>query len=199
AGIPDLFRFWQRDGLSAGARWRRYSGYNFWHPLCKNRRGFEGYLDTLVASVERQKTGIGILMCDVDLFKQVNDTYGHETGDEVLIKVSEILKQSVRASDMIIRYGGEEFLALLVGADETKTLEVAERVRTEMENHAFSTTSGPLKKTISVGASLYPQDSDSFWECVKFADVALYQAKETGRNKSLRYTKDMWKEEEKES
>jgi len=164
-----------------------------------NRRFLEGYLDTLVASVERQKTGIGILMCDVDLFKQVNDTYGHETGDEVLIKVSEILKQSVRASDMIIRYGGEEFLALLVGADETKTLEVAERVRTEMENHAFSTTSGPLKKTISVGASLYPQDSDSFWECVKFADVALYQAKETGRNKSLRYTKDMWKEEEKES
>jgi len=164
-----------------------------------NRRFLEGYLDTLVASVERQKTGIGILMCDVDLFKQVNDTYGHETGDEVLIKVSEILKQSVRASDMIIRYGGEEFLALLVGADETKTLEVAERVRTEMEDHAFSTTSGPLKKTISVGASLYPQDSDSFWECVKFADVALYQAKETGRNKSLRYTKDMWKEEDKES
>ena len=164
-----------------------------------NRRFLEGYFDTLVASVERQKTGIGILMCDVDLFKQVNDTYGHETGDEVLIKVSEILKQSVRASDMIIRYGGEEFLALLVGADETKTLEVAERVRTEMEDHAFSTTSGPLKKTISVGASLYPQDSDSFWECVKFADVALYQAKETGRNKSLRYTKDMWKEEDKES
>ncbi|MFC1626091.1 diguanylate cyclase [Pseudomonadota bacterium] len=164
-----------------------------------NRRFLEGYLDTLMASVERQKACIGVLMCDVDLFKQVNDTYGHETGDEVLIKVSEILKHSVRASDMVIRYGGEEFLALLIGADETKTLEVAERVRTEMESHAFSTTSGPLKKTISVGASLYPQDSDSFWECVKFADVALYQAKETGRNKSLRYTKDMWKEEEKES
>ena len=164
-----------------------------------NRRFLEGYLDTLVASVERQKASIGVLMCDVDLFKQVNDTYGHETGDEVLIKVSEILKQSVRASDMVIRYGGEEFLALLIGADEAKTLEVAERVRTEMESHAFSTTSGPLKKTISVGASLYPQDSDSFWGCVKFADVALYQAKETGRNKALRYTKDMWKEEEKES
>jgi diguanylate cyclase (GGDEF)-like protein len=164
-----------------------------------NRRFLEGYLETLTAGVERQKSSIGILMCDVDLFKQVNDTLGHETGDAVLIKVSEILKQSVRSCDLVIRYGGEEFLALLIGADEEKSLEVAERVRTEMEGYAFPTTSGPLKKTISVGASIYPQDTDNFWECVKFADVAMYQAKETGRNKTVRYTKEMWKEEESNS
>lgn len=78
-------------------------------------------------------------------------------------------------------------------------LEVAERVRTEVEGYAFPTSSGPLKKTISVGAALYPTDTDSFWECVKFADVALYEAKESGRNKTVRYTKEMWKEEENKS
>ena len=164
-----------------------------------NRRFLEGYLDTLTATVERQNSTVGILMCDIDLFKQVNDTLGHETGDVVLIKFTDILKKSVRSSDMLIRYGGEEFLALLIGADEEKMLEVAERVRTEVEGYAFPTSSGPLKKTISVGAALYPTDTDSFWECVKFADVALYEAKESGRNKTVRYTKEMWKEEENKS
>ena len=96
---------------------------------------------------------------------------------------------------MLIRYGGEEFLVLLIGADEEKMMEIAERLRTEVETYNFPTSSGPLKKTISIGAALYPDDSDSFWGCVKFADVALYEAKETGRNKALRYVKDMWKEE----
>jgi diguanylate cyclase (GGDEF)-like protein len=160
-----------------------------------NRRFLEEYLETLVSDVARRKTLVGVLMCDVDFFKQVNDTLGHEIGDSVLKGVAVILKQSVRASDLVIRYGGEEFLALLIDADEKKALEIAERVRAAMEANTFQTTSGPLSKTLSVGISMYPLDNEDFWGCVKFADVALYQAKETGRNKVLRFTRDMWKEE----
>ncbi len=159
-----------------------------------NRRFLDGYLETLLATVQRQKVSVGILMCDVDFFKQVNDTFGHEVGDKVLIKVADILKNAVRTSDLVIRFGGEEFIALLIGADEEVSLRVAERIRQSMAASAFQTSNGPLKKTISVGVSLFPVDSDGFWNCLKFADVALYQAKETGRDKVLRFSKEMWKE-----
>jgi len=159
-----------------------------------NRRFLENYLETMLAGIQRQNASISILMCDVDYFKQVNDTLGHEAGDEVLITVSRILQEAIRASDLAIRFGGEEFLALLIGTTEDKAMEVAERIRSSMENHTFKTTIGPLKKTISIGVSVYPQDSDAFWECVKFSDVAMYEAKESGRNRILRFTKNMWKE-----
>jgi len=160
-----------------------------------NRRFLEEYLETLTADVARRKVSVGILMCDVDFFKKVNDTLGHEMGDSILKGVADILKQAVRASDFVIRYGGEEFLAVLIDSDENKTLEVAERIRSSMEGNAFQTTSGPLSKTLSVGVSMYPSDTDGFWGAVKFADVALYKAKESGRNKVLRFTKDMWEDE----
>ena len=79
-----------------------------------NRRFLETYTDTLVASTTRRGSRVGVLICDMDFFKQVNDTYGHETGDVVLIKTAEVLKSCVRASDMVIRYGGEEFVVLLI-------------------------------------------------------------------------------------
>lgn len=161
-----------------------------------NRRFLEEYLETLTADVARRKVPVGVLMCDVDFFKQVNDTLGHEIGDSVLKTVADILKQAVRASDFVIRYGGEEFLVLLIDANEKKTLEVAERIRGNVEGHIFQTASGPLSKTLSVGVSAYPSDTDDFWDAVKFADIALYKAKETGRNKALRFTSDMWKEED---
>lgn len=161
-----------------------------------NRRFLEEYLETLTADVARRKVSVGILMCDVDFFKQVNDALGHEVGDAVLKSVADILRQAVRASDFVIRYGGEEFLALLIDSDESKTMEVAERIRSNMEESSFKTASGPLSKTLSVGVSMYPDDTDGFWGAVKFADVALYKAKETGRNKVLRFTKDMWNGEE---
>ncbi len=162
-----------------------------------NRRFLEEYIETLIASVDRRKTSVGILMCDVDFFKQVNDSLGHEIGDSVLKGVAYILKHSVRSADIVIRYGGEEFLALLIDADEEKAMEIAERVRLSMEEHIFQTTSGPLSKTLSIGVSMYPTDTDAFWGCLKYSDVALYKAKESGRNKVLRFTSNMWEEEEK--
>jgi diguanylate cyclase (GGDEF)-like protein len=157
-----------------------------------NRRFLEEYVDMLTASALRRKASVGVLMCDVDFFKQVNDTLGHDIGDSMLKAVADLIRQSIRASDLAIRYGGEEFLALLVEASEEKSLEVAERIRAGMEEFTFNTTSGPLKKTLSVGVAMYPDDSEAFWECVKYADVAMYKAKDGGRNKVLRFEESMW-------
>ncbi|MBI5556681.1 MAG: diguanylate cyclase [Deltaproteobacteria bacterium] len=161
-----------------------------------NRRFLESYTDTLVASTLRRKTKVGILMCDMDFFKEVNDTYGHETGDVVLIKTAEVLKNCVRASDMVIRYGGEEFIVLLIDVkNKEDVLELAERIRKTMEATVINVPDGTLKKTLSIGASEFPGDTNGFWEAIKYADVALYRAKEEGRNRVVSFTPEMWKED----
>lgn len=161
-----------------------------------NRRFLETYSNTLVASTVRRGARVGILMCDMDFFKVVNDTYGHETGDVVLIKTAEVLKSCVRASDMVIRYGGEEFVVLLIDVKSSEdTLALAEKIRSTMELTVINVPAGTLKKTISIGVSEFPQDTDGFWEAIKFADVALYRAKEEGRNRVVRFTPDMWGQE----
>lgn len=161
-----------------------------------NRRFLETYSNTLVASTIRRGSRVGILMCDMDFFKVVNDTYGHETGDVVLIKTAEVLKSCVRASDMVIRYGGEEFIVLLIDVKSgDDTLALAEKIRATMEMTVINVPTGTLKKTISIGVSEFPQDTDGFWEAIKFADVALYRAKEDGRNRVVRFTTEMWQQE----
>ncbi len=159
-----------------------------------NRRFLETYMDTLVANAKRRAANVGILMCDMDFFKEVNDTHGHEAGDVVIVRTAEILKGCVRSSDLVIRYGGEEFLIILVDvATKGDITRVAENIRTTMESTTMQLPGGGnLQKTISVGYSMFPFDSDGFWECIKFADVALYQAKNSGRNKTICFKKDMW-------
>jgi len=162
-----------------------------------NRRFLESYTDTLVASTMRRKTKVGILMCDMDFFKEVNDTYGHETGDIVLIKTADVLKSCVRASDMVIRYGGEEFIVLLIDVkSREEIMDLAERIRKKMEETVINVPDGSLQKTVSIGASEFPGDSSSgFWEAIKYADVALYRAKDEGRNRVVLFTSEMWKED----
>ncbi|RJX32915.1 MAG: diguanylate cyclase [Desulfurivibrio sp.] len=161
-----------------------------------NRRFLESYTDTLVASTMRRKTKVGVLMCDMDFFKEVNDTYGHETGDIVLIKTAEVLKSCVRASDMVIRYGGEEFIVLLIDVkSRQEIIDLAERIRRKMEDTVINVPDGSLKKTMSIGASEFPADSTGFWEAIKYADVALYRAKDEGRNRVVAFSPEMWTEE----
>jgi len=158
-----------------------------------NRRFLETYTDTLVASTIRRRARVGVLMCDMDFFKEVNDTHGHEAGDIVIIKTAEVLKSCVRASDMVIRYGGEEFLILLIDIKSRDDIdELAERIRSSMEATTFKIPDGVLKKTISIGYSEFPEDTEGFWESIKFADVALYRAKTEGRNRVVGFTKEMW-------
>ncbi|QDZ27998.1 diguanylate cyclase [Noviherbaspirillum sp. UKPF54] len=161
----------------------------------KNRRFLEEYVDTLVATAQRQKANISILMLDLDYFKMVNDTYGHDAGDTVLKSLAKVLKQSVRASDIVIRYGGEEFLILLQNSSGDAADMVAEKIRTAVEAMKIPVAGTTLQKTISIGIADFPNDSETFWQAVKYADVALYQAKETGRNRWLRFKRDMWSDE----
>lgn len=161
-----------------------------------NRRFLEEYVDTLVAASSRRKSQISILMADVDYFKKVNDTYGHDAGDTVLKAVAKTLHRSVRSSDLVIRYGGEEFLVILQDSANNYADDVAEKIRQMVEETTVQLPGITLTKTISIGVADFPTDSDTFWQAVKFADVALYKAKEQGRNRIIHFKPEMWTSEQ---
>ena len=157
-----------------------------------NRRYLETNINPMLAGIKRRSSTMAILMCDMDFFKQVNDEYGHDVGDEVLKTLATILQEGVRASDVVIRYGGEEFLILLTDCEAEKATAVAEKIREAVEDQLFRVEDITIRKTLSIGVSIYPVDGDGFWECIKHADIALYQAKDTGRNKVVRFNTSMW-------
>lgn len=160
-----------------------------------NRRFIEEYVSTLVGTSQRRKSPFTVLMLDLDFFKQVNDTYGHEIGDKVIKTLADILLRNVRSSDMAVRYGGEEFLLVLIDTGIEAGLNVAEKIRAEVEQTKIPLPGGMLQKTISIGVAEFPNDSDTFWQVVKFADVALYRAKAGGRNRVVRFLPEMWGED----
>ena len=161
-----------------------------------NRRFLQECAESLVAGTIRRGKNIGLIMGDLDFFKQVNDIYGHNTGDTVLKETAEVFKKGVRAADLVIRFGGEEFLLVLMDVAQGESMAIAEKIREKMESTKFRVTDGVLKKTISLGVSEFPLDTESFWQCIKFADVALYEAKNSGRNKCVRFASEMWKDEQ---
>lgn len=162
-----------------------------------NRRFLDEIADKISAQIKRRNSNIGILMIDIDFFKQVNDKYGHDVGDRVLREIANVIKANVREADYVIRFGGEEILVLLMDAKEGVAEQVAEKIRRAIENKAIEFSGGILKKTVSIGVSEFPKDCEGqFWKCIKFADVALYKAKEEGRNRVVRFSPDMWKGEE---
>ncbi len=160
-----------------------------------NRHFLENNINPILAGVKRRKSAMGILMCDLDFFKQVNDEYGHDVGDQILKTLAVIMQNSVRTSDIVIRYGGEEFLILLTECEIEKAIAVAEKIRTTVEEQIFRVQNLSIRKTLSIGVSILPVDGEAFWECVKYADIALYKAKESGRNKVLRFDPSMWDSE----
>jgi len=161
-----------------------------------NRRYLQEYTEKIVAGVLRRGKTIGLIMCDLDYFKQVNDTYGHDAGDIVLKETSKVIRQSIREADIVIRFGGEEFLAVLLDVAEGESSNIAEKIRDNIQKLKIRLPDAVIQKTISLGVSEFPADTDTLWSCIKFADVALYRAKEEGRNRSVRFTKDMWQEKQ---
>ncbi len=161
-----------------------------------NRRYLQDYTEKIVAGVLRRGKSIGLIMCDLDYFKQVNDTYGHSAGDLVLKETSKTIRQSIRESDIVIRFGGEEFLVVLLDISNGESMTVAEKIRLNIQKLKIKVPDGIIQKTISLGVSEFPADTETLWSCIKFADVALYRAKEEGRDKCVRFTEDMWKEEQ---
>lgn len=150
-----------------------------------NRRYATRHLENLLSRAQQTGKPVSILACDIDHFKLVNDTYGHPAGDEVLKKFAEHLSQSVRAVDMVARFGGEEFIILLPDIDGARAVQIAERLCESVAAMPISIEGkGDLHITTSIGvaSSCSLLDMDNL---LKLADAALYRAKNSGRNKVL--------------
>jgi diguanylate cyclase (GGDEF)-like protein len=154
-----------------------------------NRKFLDEHLNKLIPQALRENINIGVLMLDMDHFKAVNDEYGHDVGDIVLKELAKILSDNVRESDIVVRYGGEEFIVLLVGIDnENSALNIANKLRERVASNEINIYAGnKLRKTISIGLSMFPLDSNNFELAMKNADIALYEAKSSGRNQVIRY------------
>jgi len=153
-----------------------------------NRRHFEEALSLETKKALEGESNLSLIMVDIDHFKRVNDTFGHDGGDEVLRKVASLLKNSVRQHDTVARYGGEEFVLLLPGATLDPTSTVAERIRRLVESTPFNMGQTQIRMTVSLGISNFPAHRvRSKEELVKMADLALYEAKRGGRNRVCIY------------
>jgi two-component system, cell cycle response regulator len=162
-----------------------------------NRRFLEEFIDQTMRQAERTQTSYSVLMIDIDYFKMVNDTHGHDVGDTVIKGLSEVLIECTRKADLPIRYGGEEFVILLHNTDMEGAKIVGEKIRTTFAVKKFNLNSGEvLQKTLSVGISHYPSQGDSIWKAIKYADVALYAAKHGGRDRVVEFTQEMFENEE---
>jgi diguanylate cyclase (GGDEF)-like protein len=141
-------------------------------------------LERLAAETSRAKRH-GLVYCvleaDIDLFKNVNDTFGHEAGDRVLVAVAELIKACLRLEDSCARWGGEEFLVFLPHTENESAASVAEKIRADVEGFAFEYDGRPVRVTVSIGIAQYASD-DAIDDVIRRADEAMYAAKMAGRN-----------------
>jgi diguanylate cyclase (GGDEF)-like protein len=152
-----------------------------------NKRHFQERISSEIRRAERDGNGLSLLLLDIDHFKNYNDTNGHVAGDEVLKKMGQILKTSVREDDVVARYGGEEFVVLYPGASKALAYRLAQGLRRAVESQHFpGGERQPLGAvTISGGVATFPLDAPSEVELIRAADQALYQAKKAGRNRII--------------
>jgi len=149
-----------------------------------NRRSVVREFERRLAEYKRFAIPFGLLFVDIDGFKRVNDTYGHESGDRVLVAVGKTLRNALRGIDTVCRWGGEEFLALVPRVDEPTFRAVAERMRRFVEGSPIPLSAGALQVTISVGGALAAPD-DTLNSLTSRADAMMYKAKQCGRNCSM--------------
>ncbi len=148
-----------------------------------NRRGFGERADRLIARARRDQAPLALLLFDLDRFKDVNDRFGHLTGDAVLVAFTRTATASLRPLDLIGRIGGEEFVALLPSISTETAMEIAERVRSTFETEAGEISGHPVAATVSIGLAHTTQAGYDFDALYTIADTALYQAKQKGRNR----------------
>jgi len=148
-----------------------------------NREFLDQRLPRLIDAADQCGEPIAVAMVDIDHFKQVNDQFGHAVGDQVLADVAGRLRAAIRAGDLLVRYGGEEFLALLPGAGRERALEIAERMRARLDDDPIVADGRAHAVRISVGVAEFRRGVDSPAELIRRADEALYAAKRSGRNR----------------
>jgi diguanylate cyclase (GGDEF)-like protein len=175
AEISRLFKLATEDGLTKA----------FVH------RYLMDLLENEIRRSKRNGTCLSFVMCDIDHFKKFNDTYGHQTGDYVLSKVSQVYMDNVRKNiDVVGRYGGEEFGIILPDTDKRGAVLAAEKIRKAVESAQYSFKGNTFSVTISLGVSTIMAGSTAKETLVKWADKALYNSKEKGRNRTSFYTED---------
>jgi two-component system cell cycle response regulator len=185
--LQDALEERERQLLEANERLRHMSQTDALTGI-DNRRYLEQRIDEMFEHARRLNEPFSCVMCDLDRFKSVNDTYGHQAGDAVLKQFARILRNEVREIDRVGRYGGEEFMLLLPGTVLDAAVTFAERVRKEVEGHTFSFDGTQICRTASFGVSAWPHPRIGNCDVlVRAADDALYVAKETGRNRVIRF------------
>lgn len=150
-----------------------------------NRRHFEDNLEREFLRAVRYDNNLSFAMIDIDYFKKINDTYGHSTGDYVLKEVSYLISQTFRKTDMVFRYGGEEFAIIITETPLEKAVFPLERLRKTVEEYPFNHKGKDIKVTISIGATEVNESTNTVHQLFENADKALYQAKEQGRNRVI--------------
>jgi two-component system cell cycle response regulator len=149
-----------------------------------NRRYFDRHLTLMLEKAREQDRDMAVMLIDMDFFKSVNDTHGHDSGDVVLKEFAQRLRRNIRGVDLACRFGGEEFVVLMPDTDFKQAQSVAERVRMSVAEKPFQAPGGrPLTVTCSVGLALNEHGTDTPESILKRADVALYRAKREGRNR----------------
>jgi diguanylate cyclase (GGDEF)-like protein/PAS domain S-box-containing protein len=148
-----------------------------------NRRYLYETMIRELARAKREGYSVGVMMIDIDHFKDFNDTHGHQAGDEVLVALGALLRNKVRQGDIACRYGGEEFIVIMPGAADNGDVERrANAIRRDFDNLRINCDGTELQATISIGVAYYPHHGDDMSEIIKGADAALYEAKQAGRN-----------------
>jgi diguanylate cyclase (GGDEF)-like protein len=168
--------------------WEKLADQSVRDPLTRlfNRRYMEETMQREILRAARKQTKIGVIMADIDHFKQFNDTHGHKAGDELLIKLADLFKSKIRGSDIACRYGGEEFILFLPESSAEETYKRAEYLREEVKNLKVYFHEQLLPSiTLSLGITTYPDHGIELNDLIREADIALYKAKEQGRDRVI--------------
>jgi diguanylate cyclase (GGDEF)-like protein len=147
-----------------------------------NRRYFYSHIDEVLENAQENFLHVCIAMIDIDNFKSINDTYGHDVGDKVIIHLAEILQSDTKHEDLVARFGGEEFCIALVGPDADMMYDILERIRKNVAHSRVKVENAEISFTISLGAAMY-QSGDAIDDVINQADMNLYEAKNSGKNK----------------
>jgi|GEM_PF-2164554 len=155
----------------------------------KNRFSFQEEMKALVPLALREKMKMGVLLINIDRFRAVNDEHGNEFGDRFLKLYADTITKIIRTSDIAVRFGGGEFLVLLVNVDnEIRTMDIANKIKEKLaETYLLTKNNDKFKKTVCIGMAMFPEDSSNINEVVKNAEIALSDAKDGGRNRVLKF------------
>jgi diguanylate cyclase (GGDEF)-like protein len=156
-----------------------------------NMRAFNIILEKEIARVTRYSHPVTVIMADVDGLKEVNDNFGHAAGSKLVKTVAHSINASIRTSDVLARYGGDEFVILLTHTSSENARTVAERIRSAIANTSFDMKGNRIATTVSIGVASFPEDVDDAVEVLDKADIALYKSKQGGRNKVTYYNREL--------